>query len=99
MPKNKNNPRDPKIYYDTKTYLLSLIKRYSIVMAVALIISVIFCYVLSQEIEGFTPLIAVLSTVAISLASILAGLIIYNKIDRKKEAEQTPEKERDPFSD
>lgn len=99
MSKNKNKRPNPKIYYDTKTYLITLIKRYSIIMAIALFISVIFCYVLSQEVEGFTPLIAVLATVAISLASILTGMIIFNRIDRKRESEQTPEKERDPFSD
>ncbi len=96
---SQNKRPNPKMYYDTKTYLITLIKRYGLVMAIALVISVIFCYVMSQEIQGFTSIIAVLSTIAISLASLLVGMIIYNRIDNRKEAENSPENERDPFGD
>lgn len=99
MSKKKDRQNIQKKYYDTKSLLIKLVKRYGLIMIIATIISVIFCYIMSEEVAGFTPIVAVFSTLAIILACILFGTIIFNKLDAKEEENYNSEKERDPFVD
>jgi len=99
MNKKKDRQNAQKKYYDAKTLLVSYIKRYGLLLIIATIISVFFCYVMSQEVSGFTSIVAVFSTLTIVLASFLFGMIIFNRIDRKKEEKTKNEKEGDPFSE
>ncbi len=99
MNKKKDRQDAQKRFYDSKTLLMRYVKRYGIVILIATVISALFCYVMGQEVEGFTSIVAVFSTLAIVLASLLLGMIIYNKIDEKEEEKINAESERDPFSE
>jgi len=88
-----------KEYYDTRSYLISIVKRYGIVLLIGGIIAIFFSYVMSNEFQGYSTIFSVISTVGILVASLLIGMVVYSKIDAKKDRENTPEKERDPFSD
>ncbi|NCB48178.1 MAG: hypothetical protein EOM55_00905 [Clostridia bacterium] len=99
MKNKKDRQAAQKRYYDTKSLMMRYVKRYGIVMIIATVISVIFCYIMSEEVAGFTSVEAVLSTLAIVLASLFVGIFVYNKIDEKEEERSDSENTRDPFSD
>lgn len=99
MKKKKDSQGAQKRYYDSKTILIKYLKRYGLVLLIATVISMIFCYVMSEEVAGFTSIVAVFSTLAIVLASMLVGMIVYNKIDEKRDEKADSESGRDPFSE
>lgn len=99
MSKKKDRQTAQKRYYDTKTLFVKYLKRYGIVMIVATVISMFFCYIMSQEVEGFTSVVAVFSTLTIVMASMLFGMMIYNKIDSRQDEKIDDENEHDPFRD
>lgn len=96
---NKLEKKKRKQIYDAKTLLTMYIKRYLIILAIALPIILFISYVLSNEIPGYSTTVATLVGLAMFLFSLLIGWVIFNKIDDKKLEKETKESKRDPFSD
>ncbi len=99
MSKKKTRQNLQKKYYDVKSQMMLYAKRFAIIIAFSAVISMIFCYVMTEEVPGFTSVLAVISTLGIVLACTLVGLIIFNKLDDKEEEKLKTQDQRDPFCD
>jgi amino acid permease len=99
MQKNSKNKKNQKMYYDEKTLLFRYLKRYGLVLLIATPFAVLFSYIMSQEVAGYTDIVAVFCTLAIVLFAFFIAMVVFNKKDKKEEEDDDPEKHRDPFSD
>ena len=89
---------DKKIY-NTKDFLLTSCKRYGIILIISMPIILIFNFIMSNEVSWYNTTLAVFVTIFLLLLSCFLGIIIFNKIDDKREREKTKENQRDPFAD
>lgn len=84
---------------DTKSLLAKYCKRYGIVLLIVAPIILVFNFIMSREVPGYTNVVSLFVTLAMLLLGCFIGLVIFSKMDDKKEQNSTKESERDPFAD
>lgn len=99
MKKNDEIDNKRRQIYDTKTLLGRYCKRYGIILLIMAPIILVFNFIMSREVAGYTTIVSVFVTFAFILLGCLVGLVIFTKLDDKKEKNATKESERDPFAD
>ena len=84
---------------DTKGLLAKYCKRYGIILLIMLPIILVFNFIMSREVPGYTNVVSLFVTLVMLLLGCFIGLVIFSKMDDKKEQNSTKESERDPFAD
>jgi hypothetical protein len=85
--------------YDTKTLIFKYCKRYGIIFLIMMPIILVFNFIMSREVPGYTSVVSFFVTLGLLLLGCLVGLVIFTKIDDKREQNATKESERDPYAD
>lgn len=94
MAKNKRNDQD---IFDAKIFFSRVIKRYGIIILISFVPIALLNYFVLKDL-GYTNI--VLIDIAILLFACFIGLLIFTKLDAKKENKpKLKEDERDPFAD
>lgn len=99
MKKNDEIDNRRRKIYDTKSLLIKYCKRYGIVLLIVAPIVLIFNFIMSREVAGYTQVVSIFVTLGFILLGCLIGYVVFSKIDDKKEQNATKESERDPFAD
>ena len=99
MKKNDEIKDKRRKIYDTKTLIFKYCKRYGIIFLIMTPIILIFNFIMSREVSGYTDVVSFFVTLGLFLLGCLVGWIIFTKIDDKREQNATKESERDPYAD
>ena len=99
MAKNKKNNQQKKQIMTTTNLLATYCKRYGIILLISAPIILIFNFIMSREVSWYNETLSIVVTFFLLLLACFIGLIVFNKIDDKREREDTSEKHRDPFAD
>lgn len=99
MSKKKDKLREKKIKYSIRDNIYSYLKKYAMIMLISIPIIFIVNYLLAIYVSGFNGAVVVFVTLCELILACFIGVIIFNKIEEKRMANSTKEKERDPFAD
>lgn len=99
MKKNDEIDTRRRKVYDTKTLIFKYSKRYGIILLIMTPIILVFNFIMSREVEGYTQIVSIFVTLGLLLLGCLVGLIVFTKMDDKREVNATKESERDPYAD
>lgn len=99
MSKNKQLRQAHEEAFNTKNFFVKYAKRYGIVLLISVPFILVFNYVMSNTVSGYTGTVAFFVSFAMLLLACFIGLVIFTKKDDKQKLTTTKEKERDPFAD
>ncbi len=96
--KNKIDQANEEMF-SIKNFFVKYAKRYGIVLLISVPIILVFNYIMSKNVPGYTGTVAFFVSFAMLLTACFIGLIYFTKKDDKEKLTTTKEKERDPFAD
>lgn len=89
--------KSEKIFVDRKTKIYQFLKRYGIIILISFPIILVLNLVLNRYVKGYTGVVSFFGALAMFVFACFLGLVIFTKIDKKRENEE--EDEHDPFSE
>ena len=99
MSKKRKIREANKEIFNTKEFFVKYAKRYGITLLIAVPIILFLSYFLYRNVEWYSDTLAFFVSLALLLLACLIYLIIFTKLDDKKEERQSKEDRRDPFAD
>ena len=92
---NKKKKANPQDVFDAKIFFTKYIKRYGIILLISMVPILVINYFVKKYVSVG---VLVVIDIALLLFACFIGLVIFTKIDEKREEKPKP-KEHDPFSD
>jgi len=99
MSKKKKINNANKEIFNTKEFFVKYAKRYGITLLIALPIILCISYFLNKNFDWYDGTLSFFVSLALLLLACLISLVVFTKLDDKKEEKQSKEDERDPFAD